>query len=600
MEGGIDVAADATLKRFIWRRYVNDTLRSTRSAERIGDSAIAVNGEVRSAERLPPGVLRLPKSILAPAFAVISQCALVRGQEGLTTAQYGVVRTTKGLTTTVRVAGKTKAVTLYAVSSDSAPYLAHLWLDEQRRLFGYRWADIGYALPREWAPAIEQLLPAEVEAAEPRMRETAAAYSIGPADGIVFVHARVLDVERGTASENVSVVVRGSRIIAIGPDATIKPRAHAIVVDAAGKTLMPGLWNFNPGESTDSWGAASDEYTRSVLSHGITSIYEIHGDTLFAPRVARRLANGQQLGPRLLTTCVMFGWVPDVIDGAVSRFRDNPNQVRDHEDLRGLITRCAAQGRQWINLFSTFPPELVRPAIAEAHARGLRVAGGGLRSWSTQDMLDAGVDGYAHVAQSLFAMVPSDTSRAAWDVGQIGNAALFWAGGRALPDLDLGSPAVQRIVSQIASRRLPLGTSLCVYPPINRNMRAHDTTWDTAIFKKLTEYVGLLHRAGATFVPGSEGCTLTRELQLLHDIGFTNAELLFLVTIGAARFAQLDREVGTIAIGKRADMILIDGDPIAQLEDLDHVTMVMRNGVLFRDPAALRRPLPFLRQPARK
>ena len=155
------------------------------------------------------------------------------------------------------------------------------------------------------------------------------------------------------------------------------------------------------------------------------------------------------------------------------------------------------------------------------------------------------------------------------------------------------------MVDDIVRRCMPLGTSLCVYPPINRNMRAHDTTWDAATFKKLTEFVSSLHRAGATFVPGSEGCSLTRELQLLHEIGFANSELLSLVTISAARFAQLDREVGTIAVGKRADLILIDGDPLARLDDLDRVTMVMRDGALYRDLPAMRAPLPFLPQPRR-
>jgi Amidohydrolase family len=598
-EGEIDVAPDATPLRFVSRMHVNGALLSTRSAERIGDSVIVVNREGRSAERLPAGVLRLPKSIPAPAFAIITQCALARGQQGLPTAQFGVVRVTKGITKSVRVSGRTMTVSLYAVSSDSVPDLAHLWLDKERRLFGYPAADIGYALPPAWTPAVEPLILAEVEAAEPRMRETAADLAVRSSGGIVFVHSRLIDVERGTSSDNMSVAVRDSRIVAVGPDSAIRPSPNATVVDAAGRTLMPGLWNFNPGELTGSWGAIYDQGMRSVLSHGVTSVYEIHGDTLFAPRIVRRLENGQEVGPRMLTTCVLFGQVPDLIDGAVSRFRDNPNQVRDREDLVRIITRCAAQGRKWLNLFSTFPPELVRPAIAEAHKRGLRIGGSGLRDWSTQDMIEAGVDGYAHVGQALFAMVPVDTSRAAWDVGRIGNAALFWAAGPALAGLDLGSPVVRRVVDQIVRRRMPLGTSLCVYPPINRNMRAHDTTWDAATFKKLTEFVGLLHRAGATFVPGSEGCSLTRELQLLHEIGFANAELLSLVTIGAARFAQLDREVGTIAVGKRADLILIDGDPLARVDDLDRVTMVMRDGALYRDLPAMRAPMPFLPRPGR-
>jgi hypothetical protein len=299
----------------------------------------------------------------------------------------------------------------------------------------------------------------------------------------------------------------------------------------------------------------------------------------------------------MLTTCAVFGWVPDLVDGAVSRFRDQPNQVKDRDDLRRIIARCAAQGRKWVNTYSTFPPELIPAAIAEAHRRGLRFIG-----TSTRDgILGRGVDGTTHVAQTLFALVSSDTSRSAWLSGRAGGAAQFWASGRALPDLDLNSPAVRELVGLIVGRRFPMGTALCVYPPINRNMRAHDTTWDAATFKKLQEYVGLLRREGATFVPGTEGvCSLSRELQLLSESGFTNAELLSLTTIGSARFADLDRQVGSIALGKRADVILIDGDPLARLADLDRVIMVMRDGVLYRDLPALRAPLAFLPQQTRR
>ena len=595
-EGEIDIAPDATWQRFVWRSYVDGTLHNTESAERIGDSVITMRAGARTAERVPGRAIRLPRSIPAPVFTVMAQCALARGSEGFPTlSRFGLVRATKAITTKLRVSGKTKTVTLYAVASDSAVDLSHEWFDEQGRLFADPYADIGYGLPPDWAPAVEPLLLAEMEAAEPRMRETARALSVKPSAGIVFAHARLLDVEHGTALENMSVVVRGSRIVAVGPDSAITLPTGATTVDAAGKTLMPGLWNFNPGYSTSSYGAIQDGGWRGLLSHGITSIYEIHGDTTFAPRIVQRLERGEQIGPRLLTTCAIYGWVPELIDGAVSRFRDMPNEVKDRAELQRIIARCAAQGRKWVNTYSTFPPELASAAIAEAHARGLRFSGTSGRGGIL------GGDGTTHVGQTLFAMVPSDTSRAAWQSGRAGGAAQFWASGRALSDLDLNSPAVREVVDQIVKRRFPMGTSLCVYPPVNRNMRAHDTTWDGATFKKLQEYVALLHREGAVFVVGTEGaCSLSRELQLLSESGFTNAELLSIATIGAARFAELDREVGSIAVGKRADLIVVDGDPLARLEDLDHVTMVMRDGALFRDLAALRARLPFLPQPTRR
>jgi len=595
-EGEIDIAPDATWQRFVWRSYVDGALRSTQSAERVGDSAIVLRGGARTAERLPTGALRLPGTIPAPAFAVMTQCALTRGRKGFPTARLGVVRVTKAITTDVRVAGRMASVSLYAVSADSVPDLSHVWLDEQGRLFADPYANVGYALRSDWTPAVEPLLVAEVDAAEPRMRQTAGALNVRPRAGIVFAHARLIDVERGMASENMSVVVRGARIVAVGPDSAIKRPGGAIVVDATGKTLMPGLWDFNPGYYTNSLGAIYDQGWRGLLSRGVTSIYEIHGDTTFAPRIVRRLERGEQIGPRLLTTCAIFGWVPDLIDGAVSRFRDSPNQVRNRDELRRVIARCAAQGRKWVNTYSTFPPELVPAVIEEAQAKGLRFMN---TSSASGDGAAGGVG--THIAQALFSIVSVDTNWTDWQLGRVGGAAQFWAYGRAVADLDLDSPAVRAVVERFAGGRVPTGTSLCVYPPANRNMRAHDTTWDAATAKKLTEFVGLVYRAGAKFLPGTEGaCSLPREFQLLSQSGITNAELLSSATIGAARFAELDREVGSITVGKRADIILVDGDPLTRLEDLDKVTMVMRDGALFRDLPALRAPLPFLPQPTRK
>ena len=595
-DGEIDIAPDATWQRFVLRTLGDGTVRNTQSAERIGDSVITMRDGARTVERLPAGALRLPRSISSPAFAILSQCARARGRDGFpTVSRFGLVRVTKGITTNVRASGRTKSLSLYAVSSDSVPDLDHLWLDAQGRLFAAPNAGIGYALPPDWAPAIEPLLLAEAGAAGRRMRQSAAALAVKPAAGIVFAHARLLDVEHGTTFENMSVVVRGARIVAVGPDSAIKRPARAIVVDATGKTLMPGLWDFNPGYHTSSFGAIYDDGWRGLLSRGITSIYEIHGDTTFAPLIVQRLERGDQIGPRLLTTCAIFGWVPDLIDGAVSRFRDSPNQVRNRDELRRVIARCAAQGRKWVNTYSTFPPELISAAIEETEARGLRF----MNTSSSRGGATRGVQ--THIAQALFAIVSADTNWTDWQLGRVGGAAQFWAYGRAVPDLDLNSPRVRAVVERFAGGRVAAGTSLCVYPPTNRNMRAHDTTWDAATSKKLMEFVGLVHRAGATLLPGTEGaCSLSRELQLLSQTGISNADLLSSATLGAARFAELDHEVGSITVGKRADIILVDGDPLARLEDLDKVTMVMRDGTLFRDLRALRAPLPFLQRPARE
>jgi imidazolonepropionase-like amidohydrolase len=89
-------------------------------------------------------------------------------------------------------------------------------------------------------------------------------------------------------------------------------------------------------------------------------------------------------------------------------------------------------------------------------------------------------------------------------------------------------------------------------------------------------------------------CALQTELALLSAAGFTNGELLSMATIGASRAVGRERDFGSIAVGKRADLVLIDGDPLANLSSLKNVTAVMKDGILYSNVDSLRADRPFL------
>jgi imidazolonepropionase-like amidohydrolase len=110
-----------------------------------------------------------------------------------------------------------------------------------------------------------------------------------------------------------------------------------------------------------------------------------------------------------------------------------------------------------------------------------------------------------------------------------------------------------------------------------------------ASWRKCVELVGVLHKAGIRIVAGTDafsGFALHRELELYVDAGIPAPEVLRIATLGAARVMKLDRELGTIAPGKLADLILVDGDPTRNISDIRRVTMVVKDGVIY-DPAKL-------------
>ena len=108
-------------------------------------------------------------------------------------------------------------------------------------------------------------------------------------------------------------------------------------------------------------------------------------------------------------------------------------------------------------------------------------------------------------------------------------------------------------------------------------------------FAKLSELVGALHRAGVTIVAGTDGSglELVRELELYVAAGFTPSEALASATIATARLVGADSRTGSIAVGKNADLVLVDGDPSQTIGDLRHTRVVMMDGKLM-DADALR------------
>jgi imidazolonepropionase-like amidohydrolase len=108
--------------------------------------------------------------------------------------------------------------------------------------------------------------------------------------------------------------------------------------------------------------------------------------------------------------------------------------------------------------------------------------------------------------------------------------------------------------------------------------------------------IGALHKAGVPIVPGSDtglvGYGLHREIELYVEAGMTPLEAIQSATIVSARAMKLDRDAGTVEVGKRADLILVDGDPLADIHALRNVSRVIANGRVF-DPAYLWRSVGF-------
>jgi hypothetical protein len=543
------------------------------------------------------------KQLSAPAFyvpldGVLSgemESALLTASGGrLPLLPEGEARIEKVLERTVEVAGKTRKVTLCeetGLSFTPNP----VWLGEDGKLFasGSDWG----ALVRDGGEsAWPALLEAQKARAASRGEEMARKLSRKPAGKLLITHARLFDSESAAVEDGMSVLIFGSRIVAVGPDGNITAPG-AEVLDAKGKMLLPGLWDMHVhlGEWDDGL---------LHMAAGVTSVRDMANDIDHLHALKTKFDSGALIGPRISMAGFMDGRGP--YQGPSKVFADTP------EEAIAQVHRYKSLGYEQIKLYSSLKPELVPVIAAEAHGLGLRLSGHVPAFMTMQQAIEQGYDEVQH-ANMWFLNFEFD------QVKDTRTPARFTAVAEQAAELDLHSARVQSFVRLLqehhtvldptvtvfeqmfvsrpgtvapnmaeAADRLPaqirrglLGGGLPV--PEGKDQRYRDS------FQAMLRMLKMLYDAGITIVPGTDdlaGFTLHRELENYVAAGIPAPRVLQMDTLGAARVMKHDDLRGSIAPGKLADVILVDGDPAARISDIRRVVTVIKDGTIY-DAAAL-------------
>jgi hypothetical protein len=228
---------------------------------------------------------------------------------------------------------------------------------------------------------------------------------------------------------------------------------------------------------------------------------------------------------------------------------------------------------------------------------------------NARDAVEAGMDQINHISNIRPIMVAPPPASA--------------GAGAASPALDLSGPEATAALKFLAEHHTVVDPTLALYElvlhPIDRpaaafepgivklapelrsalqhlGTSATDSARAQAQLREFLAITGALHRAGITIVAGTDqtvpGHSLHRELELYVQAGFTPMEAIQAATVVPARVMHLDAEVGTIAVGKRADLLVVDGNPLQSFSDLRRVRLVVAGGRRY-EPAALWRSVGF-------
>lgn len=489
--------------------------------------------------------------------------------------------------------GFARAVNLYAISGLGFEP-SYLWLDEKEGLFAIHdgWSTI---VLEGWEPAMADLVRVQDQVAAAQDKQLAAALSRRPAERLVIRNARLFDPETLTSRPGMTVIVAGNRIEKVAADREAEVPPGAEVVDAAGKALLPGLWDMHVHL------APLDG--RLHLAAGVTSVRDMANDIDQLQDMRRRFAAGEALGPRVL----MAGF----IDGPGPFAGPSKVLVSTREEALAAVDRYQQLGYVQIKLYSSLDPQLVPPIVARAHQLGLRVSGHIPNGLSAEQAVQEGFDEIQHVNFLFLNFQTGVDTR---------TPQRFIAVAEHAADLDLASPEVRNFLNLLKQRHIAIDPTVNVFegmftdrpgtigpdwaevadrlPPLTRRYllaggglpvpAGRDEQYRKS-FKACLAMVKALHDNGIAIEAGTDaiaGFALHRELELYVEAGIPAPEALRDATLGPARIMGRDKELGSIAPGKLADLILVDGDPAARIADIRRVVLTVKDGVVY-DPAEI-------------
>ncbi len=565
---------------------------------KIDEQFVRRHGRARwhsSADRVTRDVegtaLYLPVEGSYEADAVIARALLAADGRAVAALPSGELSIEKLASTTVAHGSERRAVALYAVRGAQVRP-AFLWLtdDADRRFFAS--IEPGYSIvaPRGWAGDVAPL-EALQKAAERRMLEALAARLAHPlGEEFVVRNVRVFDGARGALTAPQDVYVHGGRIAALYPAGSAATGAMPSI-DGAGRALLPGLFDMHTHE--DAWNVLLD------LAGGVTTVRDMGNDNRTLAELAGDLAAGRLAGPEIVAAGFIEGDSPFA---ARADF-----VVKSLDEAQAAVDWYAQRGYPQVKLYNSIRPEWMAPIAQYAHERGLRVSGHVPAFARAEDAVRAGYDELQHVNQMMlnFLVAPDTDTR---------TLARFYLIGEQAADIDLDSRAVQDFLKLLQERGTVLDLTLATFEymfqqaagqpnPTFGSVANHVPSslaraWATntmdippdkvaryyAGYEKLLQFAGRAFAAGIPILAGTDdigGFTLHRELELEVKAGIPPADAPRIATRNGARVLRLWADRGSIERGKRADLILVEGDPTRNISDVRRVSLVMKEGVAY-------------------
>ena len=438
------------------------------------------------------------------------------------------------------------------------------------------------AVREEYAAALKQFVQESV--ADGINSISAAERNIVPlaAGAYALTDVTIIDGTGALPMQNAVIVVNDGKVIAVGPASTtpVPPRLRR--VNLAGKTIVPGLWDMHVHFEQVEWPAAQ-------LAAGVTTARDVGNEQELATDLRNAIRERRILGPHML--------LAGLIDGAPDGL--GVHLAATKVEARARVKEYHDAGYEQIKIYSSLPPSLVSIIAQEAHRLGMTVTGHVPSGMNATEFVAAGADQINHYGYMLAVMqepVPQGQPRPPIDTtsDRFRTAIAFFKAHRTVLDPTL---------ARYEQNAHPRDSLFSVYEPgaakappaLAEVLNASGASSErsrlamTRLAASLP-IIGQLRAAGIPIVAGTDlvvpGYSIYRELELEVRAGFTPMQAIQAATLIPARVMKLDDVSGSIAAGKRADLLILDANPLDDISNIRRVSAVIVDGRMF-DPSAL-------------
>lgn len=426
---------------------------------------------------------------------------------------------------------------------------------------------------------------------------------------VVLSHVRIIDGTGAAPLDDQTIVIANGKIQSIGASLPTNLPANAQTVDLRGYTALPGLVGmhdhmfFPMGGSPPMYSNMGTSFPRLYLALGVTTIRTAGSVAPFTDLEIKRLIDsGKMIGPKMHITA-------PYLEGRGS-FTPVMHELTGADDARKMVNFWADEGATSFKAYMNITRDELRAAVEEAHKRGLKVTGH-LCSIGFREAAELGIDNLEHGLLADSEFVPNKQPDQCPGV----------AVSASLRQLDLNSPAVQDTIRTLVSKSVAItstlpvfeagsapltqsgiGASLALLNPRVLNVMSTDArvryltararvSSDPAgvtLLRKAMDFERAFVKAGGMLIAGLDptgnggivaGFGDLREVELLVEAGFTPLEAIKIATFNGAKFLGEDAHIGSIAVGKQADLMIVKGNPAVNIGEIEKVEIVFKDGV---------------------